>query len=688
MATTFTAPRRLSALMTLMITCALIIVMGTLIWVARSLAADFNAQARQDAVQRVESGMASMVERLRTSSVDYASWTEHYLALQRQDLDWLNDNVGAGIEQDGVAQLAIVGGGPLEEVQGWLAPSPEGAPVADFAQIHAFAAALIPEGDPDAADLPIARFRWVGEDLWLFTVDQVVPHTEIGEPVRASSQFIFGVRVADQISRHLADTLLLMDVRVQTVPGDADASHVLPVAGDTPAWLVWTLPDPGTRAISTAILPIAVALTLLLLVLGAGAYAMRWLADDLERALVTAERANRAKSEFLANMSHEIRTPLNGVLGMADILADTQLGHHQREMVTIIRQSGSSLLHLINDILDLARVEAGKTVLEKRPFRLEEVLGHLESMHGALAREKGLELEVRRRAGTGGIRSGDESRVMQILHNVLGNAIKFTGTGRIILDVDAEGTDQIVFRIIDTGIGMTEEQVARYFLPFEQAEAGTTRRFGGSGLGMSIVRSLVEAMGGAIAVTSTPGFGTEVEIRLTLPPCAADPAPDRLVEVAGLSTGHLAQLRGCRVLVAEDNATNRKILALMLGKLGVEMEFAHDGAEALTLWEAGGFEVILLDISMPVMDGFAALGAMQRHSALTGGGAPRAIAVTANVMTDQIDRYAEAGFVDVLAKPIKRAELEQALFRVVGVSDDDQPEEEANPVQPRARNAG
>lgn len=367
-----------------------------------------------------------------------------------------------------------------------------------------------------------------------------------------------------------------------------------------------------------------------------------------------AEAASRAKSRFLANMSHELRTPLTGVLGMAELLGDTRISDEQRRMVDTIRDSGEGLLAILNDILDLAKIEAGKLILESYPFAPADLAQRVAALYGAHAETKGLDLQVNAGPESASMRLGDRNRILQILNNLIGNALKFTETGRICVDVSVAPEDMLQLRVQDTGIGMTAAQAARVFDEFEQAEGSTARRFGGTGLGLSITRRLVQLMGGKIALQSTPGEGTLVEVSIPAPRATdhrARPAPA------------IGDLRGLRVLVADDNMTNRRILEGMLCGMELEVTLVNDGRAALDTFQPGAFDLLLLDIAMPELDGIEALDRIRNRERAAGTHPTPAIAVTANAMQHQVAQYLAAGFADHVAKPFRKAALAEAITR-------------------------
>ncbi|MFN6978865.1 MAG: ATP-binding protein, partial [Gemmobacter sp.] len=362
----------------------------------------------------------------------------------------------------------------------------------------------------------------------------------------------------------------------------------------------------------------------------------------------------RTKSRFVANMSHEIRTPLNGVLGMAEVLERSVTDPEQARMVATIRDSGALLLNVLNDILDMSKIEADRLDLERIPFRPAEIAGRVSGLHVLRAGEKGLDFRIAATGDADRPRLGDPLRVTQILHNLVSNAVKFTETGAVGITIAAAPGGPVVLTVEDSGIGMTEAQCARIFDDFEQADSSVTRRFGGTGLGMSIVRRLVGMMGGTIAVASRPGQGTRVTVTLPLPEAAeappAAPAETALVDLAGL-----------RILAADDSATNRTVLRAMLRTFGVEAVIVEDGRAAVEAWAPGRFDIVLLDISMPVLDGLGALAAIRAQAAEAGEPPPHAVAITANAMADQVAQFLAAGFAGHVPKPFQRAELAAAL---------------------------
>lgn len=377
-----------------------------------------------------------------------------------------------------------------------------------------------------------------------------------------------------------------------------------------------------------------------------------------EAALASARRANDTKSNFLANMSHEIRTPLNGILGISSILSDSITDPEHKRMIAILQNSGNLLMSIINDLLDMTKIEADALELEEIPFCLAALARRIEEVHTLRASEKHLSFSVRLQDSLSKERLGDPHRLMQIIHNLVSNAIKFTEQGFVCVTLEATDPKSILLQVHDSGIGMTREQQARIFEPFTQADTSISRRFGGTGLGMSIVKRLVEMMEGTVEIDSAPQAGCRITMRLPLPVADKDKTPVRVVP----TKPELRQLTELRVLAADDNRTNQMILGMMLGQLGAQVTMADDGLAALDLYRQGQFDLLLLDISMPRLDGVTLLRTLREIEISEGRPHVPALAFTANAMTHQIEGYLAAGFDGCLTKPLTLAKLREALL--------------------------
>ena len=377
---------------------------------------------------------------------------------------------------------------------------------------------------------------------------------------------------------------------------------------------------------------------------------------DLREAKRQAEASSAAKSEFLAMISHELRTPLNGVLGMTDLLSRKIDDGEPRRLLSVIQESGLSLLAILNDLLDFSKIESGALDLEEARFRLSDTLSRVATLHQPKARAKGLDLVLETTAGADRLRVGDPHRIRQILDNLVSNAIKFTDRGRVVVAVEADPA-WFAIEVRDTGIGIPEDKQETIFDHFVQADASITRRFGGTGLGLAIVRRLVDAMGGSLEVSSIVGEGTVFRVRLPLAEVPEEiPDGSRQTDAAPATVP-----APVRILAADDNDINREVLEAMLVQIGASCVVVEGGREALQAYRPGAFDLILLDISMPGMDGVEALEAIRSKESALGAPPVPALAVTAHALPDRISAFLRSGFAAVVTKPVDLDLLASAI---------------------------
>jgi two-component system, sensor histidine kinase len=386
---------------------------------------------------------------------------------------------------------------------------------------------------------------------------------------------------------------------------------------------------------------------------------------ELEIQKQKAEEATRVKSMFLANMSHEIRTPLNGIIGISRILEQTRLERDQKELLQVISSSGENLLNIINDILDFSKIESGQVELENLEFELTEVISNIVRLLRFNADEKGIELSVQINKSIPGLLIGDPYRLNQVITNLLNNAIKFTEKGQVKIEVEQTSLEaeqvELLFKVIDTGIGISKSGSKKLFKEFSQTESSTTRKYGGTGLGLAICRNLVLLMGGEIGVNSIPGKGSEFWFRLKF--------GFKKKRKAINNTEKFIIPETIKILYAEDNAVNQQVTQLLLKNIGSECEIAENGKKAYEMARKKKFDIILMDMQMPEIDGIESTRKIREYETEKKVKKPAwIVAVTANAMAEDRQKCLSAGMNDFLSKPFQASELINIIKNVVSNS--------------------
>jgi signal transduction histidine kinase/CheY-like chemotaxis protein len=667
-------PRLFDLGLSLAFALAALAIVGGLI----GLGANVDGLARHREEVQAQNALRGRIQEVADQVVGNADWDEALAhASNRYDAHWVGENIGSFFSQPGRFRFVY-----LLDPSDRLAFGMDRGKAVDpdhFTPLAAAAAPLIADLRRQEARRPpfkgrstdgrlISRpiqvddiIRFDGQ-LFILTATLIQPDFGTVLPAGPRSAIIVAGKPVDgPFLQSLGDRLLLDKVRLVAPDQRSQASAALTNRkGERLARIAWTPHRPGADLISVALLPILIGVGAPLLLYLNGRRTSRRLKAalvELGRARDEADAANAQKSVFLATMSHEIRTPLNGVLAMTQVMELNPLSSDQRQRLSVISHSGEALLTIVNDILDLSKIEAGHLTLSVRPFDVTALAQALEALYAPIADDKGVALSIEVAADAVGVWAGDADRLRQVAANLIANAIKFTERGEVAVRVEAAAPAGLRFAVRDSGIGVPVDMLDLIFDKFQQAETSTSRRFGGTGLGLPISRQLVELMGGRLWVESLEGSGSVFRFEVPLQRIAVTPSSQaRAAPPAAERTEPL------RILAADDNATNRTVLAAILEPLGVQLDLREDGEAAVTAWRAGDYDLILMDIQMPVLDGIAAARQIRAEEVDTERRRTPIIALTANAMTHQLAEYRAAGMDRCVSKPIRVSELNAAII--------------------------
>jgi len=672
---------RLLAVLVIASGATIVTVVGLAYYSARLIDQASLQQETLQVSRRVDSTLVKMQNDVRSAAV----WNDAHTQSLARNTDWLHENIGKYFSDYMDYPVSVVfapDGKPIyaardsnivavsREAQFIAAVAPMVRAVRDEAiarngrttdhRAYGFAAHVAREG-----------MVLVGGSPYFVAVSTIVPEDNAHRDANPEDPLVAtGQRVSSLIPR-LSQDLALLRPRLLLQGVVTSGPHLVLSAPDGTAIgkISWQASRPGGRLLIDAAPLLVLAILIALAALFAGMVRIRRLFVDLvdrEAALDVsrseAEAANLAKSRFLANMSHELRTPLNGIIAMSEMLHQQQTDPKGREMTRTVVASGRILERVLNDILDVSKIEAIEVEFERVPFDMDTLLLDVAALHRATAEAKGLRMELNIMPGAAGTYVGDHVRVSQVVSNLLSNAVKFTDQGRVAITARrcSAGLHLVVS---DTGQGFDRATSDRLFKRFEQGDSSINRRHGGTGLGLWISRALVRAMGGTIRVRSIVGKGTLFSVHLPLarslpqarPPLAAEPEPQGR---------HEDGWPPLRVLIAEDHEVNQRVMMMILDTIGAKVTLAENGVLAVEAFKDADFDVILMDIQMPIMDGLVAIAKIRELEGASGALRTPIIAVTANAMTADREASMKAGADDHLSKPVRPAALIEALSKL------------------------
>lgn len=681
----------LFAVVTLAVLTAIV---GGLVTYSAHVVDDLSGQGQ---VKLTERRLERRLEGLREDVTSASVWNEAYEQTLAGDLAWMQVNFGdyyADYMKHEVTVVLSGAGAPVYASRNSEPVSPEAErlflqaiyPIVE--DIRASANHRRSETGRRTFGLDVVVTReaavMVGDEPYLVSISTVVPedaeHDRPGvrDPIVAS-----GVSAKTFVGT-LARDLMLKSPRLQPAGAPSAAGQVTlrDTQGRSLGVIAWTPDRPGGALLAKSIPALIILVAVLLTLLGFGGVRVYKLVRDLayneealDRSLAEAEAANMAKSEFLANMSHELRTPLNGIIAMSELLHRHQTDERGREMAKTIITSGQTLEHVVNDILDVGKIEAGLLQFDRGPFPLDEVLASTAELHGATADAKGVKLTLAIHPGASGVYLGDRTRVAQVVSNLVSNAVKFTETGCVAVTARRHAGKGLCISVSDTGIGFDRATAVRLFQRFEQADSSVSRRYGGTGLGLSICASLARMMGGSVTVRSSPGKGSTFFAHLRLPRLSDYAAP--IAEPAEALAEPVGDAHALRVLYADDHAMNRQVVSLILEPFGVDLTLVEDGLQALDAVRTSRFDIILMDVQMPGMDGLTATRRIRDHECAQGMNRTPIISLTANAMSDDVDRSLAAGSDRHLPKPVRPAALLEAIESLLNPPDSARPADAA-----------